>query len=53
MAYFNPKDYFPTLREWIRYGCDISWDDYSVMKNPWRLYSADVHVFCFQGARHL
>lgn len=33
MAYFNPKDYFPTLQEWIRYGCDISWDDYSVMKN--------------------
>lgn len=33
MAYFNPKDYFPTLQEWIRYGCDICWDDYSVMKN--------------------
>lgn len=33
MAYFNPRDYFPTLQEWIRYGCDITWDDYSIMKN--------------------
>lgn len=32
MAYFNPRDYFPTLQEWIRYGCDITWDDYSIMK---------------------
>lgn len=33
MAYFNPREYFPTLQEWIRYGCDITWDDYSIMKN--------------------
>jgi hypothetical protein len=33
VAYFNPKDYFPTLQEWIRYGGDITWDDYSIMKN--------------------
>lgn len=23
MAYFNPRDYFPTLQEWIRYGCTL------------------------------
>lgn len=33
MAYFNPRDYFLTLQEWIRYGCDITWDNYSIMKN--------------------
>lgn len=33
MAYFNLKNYFPTLQEWIRYDCDITWDDYSVTKN--------------------
>lgn len=33
MANFNPREYFPTLQEWIRYGGDITWDDYSIMKN--------------------
>lgn len=33
MGYFNLKDYFPDLREWVRYGGDISWDDYSIMRN--------------------
>lgn len=31
---FNPRDYFPTLQEWICYGGGIAWDDCSVMKNP-------------------
>lgn len=29
MANFNPREYFPTLQEWIRYGGDITWDDYT------------------------
>ena len=29
----TPREYFPTLQEWIRYGGDITWDDYSIMKN--------------------
>lgn len=33
MAYFNPRDYFPSLQEWIRYNGDITWDSCSVMKN--------------------
>lgn len=33
MGYFNLENYFPTLQEWIRYDCDITWNDYSIMKN--------------------
>ena len=43
MAYFNPRDYFPTLQEWIRYGCDITWDDYSIMTNH-----GDIFSCCFR-----
>lgn len=33
MSSFDPRTYFPTLQEWIRYNGDISWDDYCVLKN--------------------
>lgn len=33
MGNFNPRNYFPTLQEWIRYNSDIAWDDYSILKN--------------------
>ena len=33
MASFDSRMYFPTLQEWIRYDGDISWDDYTVLKN--------------------
>jgi len=33
MGYFNAKDYFPTLQEWMRYDHDIAWDGNTIMKN--------------------
>lgn len=33
MSNFNLRDYFPTLQEMVRYGCDITWDDYTILKN--------------------
>lgn len=33
MGNFDPRGYFPTLQEWLRYNGDIDWDDYTVLKN--------------------
>ncbi len=34
MGKFNDfKNYFPSLQEWMNYGCDIAWDDYTILKN--------------------
>lgn len=33
MAYLDPKNYVPSVKEMVNYGCDIHWDDYTVMKN--------------------
>lgn len=36
MSYFdaeNFKKYFPSMQEWVNYGCDIAWDDYTLLRN--------------------
>ena len=33
MPYLDPRDYFPTLQEWVRYGGDIKWSSYDILKN--------------------
>ena len=33
MSNLNPREYIPTLKEWIRYNGGISWDGYHVMKD--------------------
>lgn len=32
-SFNNFKNYFPSMQEWVRYGCDIAWDDYTILKN--------------------
>lgn len=32
-SFRNFENYFPTLQEWVRYGGDIAWDKYSIMRN--------------------
>ena len=33
MPYFDPRKYYPTLQEWMRYSGDIAWDECTVLKN--------------------
>ena len=33
MSYIDPRSYFPSLQEWMRYSGDIYWDDYTILKN--------------------
>lgn len=33
MAYLDPRNYVPSVKEMVNYGCDIHWDGYTVMKN--------------------
>ena len=33
MSYLDPRNYVPSVKEMVNYGCDIHWDGYTVMKN--------------------
>lgn len=60
MAYLDPRNYVPSVKEMVNYGCDIHWDGYTVMKNHGdyiRLMfpssAAKGHIFNYCLTRHL